>query len=129
MSLCQWLLNVNANDFNFFLSFSGSSFLFIMVFNILHGLINAFCLEICLFNQDNTSSQQSSKALQELALRTCTDNPPEAYFSGKSPFPALDIFVESIASIGNVSGGSCLLFTYSFTNNVKFFIASKCLYG
>eukprot|EP00268_Persea_americana_P009195 TRINITY_DN13650_c2_g1_i2.p1 TRINITY_DN13650_c2_g1~~TRINITY_DN13650_c2_g1_i2.p1 ORF type:complete len:630 (-),score=102.26 TRINITY_DN13650_c2_g1_i2:433-2322(-) len=59
---------------------------------------------LCFDSQDNTSSQQSSKALQELALRTCTDNPPEAYFSGKSPFPALDIFVESIASIGNVSG-------------------------
>ncbi|KAJ0967846.1 hypothetical protein J5N97_024763 [Dioscorea zingiberensis] len=29
---------------------------------------------------------------------------PVTYFSGKAPFPALDVFIESIASVGNISG-------------------------
>lgn len=29
---------------------------------------------------------------------------PGTYFSGRSPFPALDVFIESIASIGNILG-------------------------
>lgn len=76
-----------------------------MVFNILHRLISTFCQKF-FFNQVNSNSQQSFKALQELALHTCTNELPGAYFSGKSPFPALDLFVEAIASIGNVSGSS-----------------------
>ncbi|KAK3008262.1 hypothetical protein RJ639_014948 [Escallonia herrerae] len=34
-----------------------------------------------------------------------TSDASRTYLIGKSPFPALDVFVESIASLGNVSGG------------------------
>ncbi|KAK2983582.1 hypothetical protein RJ640_023116 [Escallonia rubra] len=34
-----------------------------------------------------------------------TSDASRTYLIGKSPFPALDMFVESIASLGNVSGG------------------------
>ncbi|KAG6715462.1 hypothetical protein I3842_05G254500 [Carya illinoinensis] len=43
-------------------------------------------------------------ASQEFPLSACTSDLTTTYFLGKSPFPALDKFVESIASIGNVSG-------------------------
>ncbi|KAM4076281.1 hypothetical protein ACJW30_12G050900 [Castanea mollissima] len=43
-------------------------------------------------------------APQEFALSACTSDLTTTYFLGKSPFPALDKFVEFIASIGNVSG-------------------------
>ncbi|XP_042481034.1 DNA-directed primase/polymerase protein [Macadamia integrifolia] len=47
---------------------------------------------------------QNSVASEELTFRGCTSDVPRAYLLGKSPFPTLDLFVESIASIGNVSG-------------------------
>ncbi|KAJ4955758.1 hypothetical protein NE237_012541 [Protea cynaroides] len=40
----------------------------------------------------------------ELTSRSCMSDVPRTYFMGKSPFPTLDIFVESIATVGNVSG-------------------------
>lgn len=43
-------------------------------------------------------------APQRFAVNACTSNLERTYFMGKSPFPALDMFIESIASSGNVSG-------------------------
>ncbi|KAB1204910.1 DNA-directed primase/polymerase protein [Morella rubra] len=43
-------------------------------------------------------------ASQEQALNACPSDFTTTYFLGKSPFPDLDKFVESIASIGNISG-------------------------
>ncbi|KAI4347596.1 hypothetical protein L6164_008397 [Bauhinia variegata] len=40
----------------------------------------------------------------ELTSDTCTSDVSTTYLIGKSPFPSLDRFVESIASIGNISG-------------------------
>lgn len=42
----------------------------------------------------------------EFALSSCTSNASATYFLGKSPFPALDAFVEFVATIGNVSGAT-----------------------
>nr|XP_018681351.1 PREDICTED: DNA-directed primase/polymerase protein isoform X4 [Musa acuminata subsp. malaccensis] len=46
--------------------------------------------------------QQTSDALQHTALNAYRSDFPTTYSSGKSPFPALDAFVEFIASSGNV---------------------------
>ncbi|XP_058085970.1 uncharacterized protein LOC131233321 isoform X2 [Magnolia sinica] len=59
---------------------------------------------LCFDSEVNSNCEQSSKASQEIAHQACTSNLPGTYLTGKSPFPALDFFVESIASIGNVSG-------------------------
>lgn len=42
----------------------------------------------------------------EFAMSSCTSNASATYFLGKSPFPALDAFVEFVATIGNVSGAA-----------------------
>ncbi|XP_044467882.1 DNA-directed primase/polymerase protein [Mangifera indica] len=41
---------------------------------------------------------------EELALSSCLSDVSSTYFTGKSPFPTLDKFIECIASIGDVSG-------------------------
>ncbi|GAV76314.1 Herpes_UL52 domain-containing protein [Cephalotus follicularis] len=41
---------------------------------------------------------------QEFALNVCLGDVPMTQFMGQSPFPALDKFIESVASIGNVTG-------------------------
>ncbi|XP_030533169.1 DNA-directed primase/polymerase protein isoform X3 [Rhodamnia argentea] len=41
---------------------------------------------------------------QELNFNSFPSNSSENYFPGKSPFPMLDKFIESVASIGTVSG-------------------------
>ncbi|VVA11184.1 PREDICTED: DNA-directed primase/polymerase [Prunus dulcis] len=41
---------------------------------------------------------------QEFALNGGTTDASATYFLGKSPFPALDAFIESVATVGNVSG-------------------------
>ncbi|KAJ4705942.1 DNA-directed primase/polymerase protein-like [Melia azedarach] len=43
-------------------------------------------------------------APQEFVSTACSSDVSATYFMGKSPFPALDKFVECIASIGNISG-------------------------
>ncbi|XP_057480668.1 uncharacterized protein LOC130767711 isoform X2 [Actinidia eriantha] len=48
--------------------------------------------------------QMQSGASREFMLNSCTSDLSRTYLIGKSPFPALDVFVESIASVGNVSG-------------------------
>ncbi|KAL5980469.1 hypothetical protein ACLOJK_028377 [Asimina triloba] len=52
----------------------------------------------------NSNYEQSSEALQEISNQACLSNLPGTYLTGKSPFPSLDVFVESIASSGNVAG-------------------------
>ncbi|XP_020261797.1 DNA-directed primase/polymerase protein isoform X2 [Asparagus officinalis] len=42
--------------------------------------------------------------LRDIPLSASGNDVPSSYFSGRSPFPALDTFVESIASTGNISG-------------------------
>ncbi|KAL5567885.1 hypothetical protein UlMin_024460 [Ulmus minor] len=41
---------------------------------------------------------------EESKLNGCTFDASTTYLMGKSPFPALDAFIESVAAIGNVSG-------------------------
>ena len=43
---------------------------------------------------------------EESTLNGCTFDASTTYLMGKSPFPALDTFIESVATIGNVSGYS-----------------------
>lgn len=54
--------------------------------------------------EENHNCRKHSSSPQDFALSACTSNVSGTCFMGNSPFPALDIFVESIASIGNVSG-------------------------
>ncbi|XP_065615961.1 uncharacterized protein LOC111994508 isoform X1 [Quercus suber] len=63
------------------------------------------CVKTLLFDtEENHNIGNYYSAPQEFALSACTSNLTTTYFLGKSPFPALDKFVEFIASIGNVSG-------------------------
>ncbi|PRQ58595.1 hypothetical protein RchiOBHm_Chr1g0361031 [Rosa chinensis] len=54
--------------------------------------------------QVNPSFGKSYSWPQEFALNGCTNDASATYFLGKSPFPALDAFVEFVATFGNVSG-------------------------
>lgn len=56
--------------------------------------------------QVNPSFGKSYSWPQEFALNGCTSDASATYFLGKSPFPALDAFVEFVATIGNVSGAN-----------------------
>ncbi|KAK9292255.1 hypothetical protein L1049_020219 [Liquidambar formosana] len=56
------------------------------------------------FDTEANCSLEHSSAPQEFTLNACTSDVSRTYFVGKSPFPALDLFIESIATIGNVSG-------------------------
>ncbi|KAK9994593.1 hypothetical protein SO802_024296 [Lithocarpus litseifolius] len=63
------------------------------------------CVKTLLFEtEENHNIGNYYSAPQEFALSACTSDLTTTYFLGKSPFPALDKFVEFIASIGNVSG-------------------------
>ncbi|GMY07329.1 DNA-directed primase/polymerase protein [Fagus crenata] len=63
------------------------------------------CVKTLLFDTEvNHNIGNYYSAPQEFALSACTSDLSTTYFLGKSPFPALDKFVESIASIGNISG-------------------------
>lgn len=59
-------------------------------------------------NNNNLVRDQNAQKFQ---LDACTSDMSTSYFGGKSPFPQLDQFIESIASTGNVSG-----FNLSFCN-------------
>ncbi|CAK9176919.1 unnamed protein product [Ilex paraguariensis] len=52
----------------------------------------------------NSDFCKQSDFPQEFILNACTTDASRTYLMGKSPFPALDMFVESVASIGNVPG-------------------------
>ncbi|GMP24602.1 hypothetical protein CsSME_00001809 [Camellia sinensis var. sinensis] len=63
------------------------------------------CVKVLQFDTEvNSDFQKQSGASQEFTLNSCTSDVSRTYLMGKSPFPALDAFVESIASVGNVSG-------------------------
>ena len=53
--------------------------------------------------QVNFSCRRSTNVLHE-ALNTCRDDVSRTYLMGASPFPALDAFIESVASFGTVTG-------------------------
>ncbi|KAF8413231.1 hypothetical protein HHK36_001207 [Tetracentron sinense] len=62
------------------------------------------CVKTLHFDSEvNGNIQNYFNVPQQIVPSSCTRDVPSAYFMGKSPFPALDKFVESIASIGNVS--------------------------
>lgn len=62
---------------------------------------------------------------KELDFNSFTIDETRSYMMGKSPFPALDVFVETIATIGNISGkirswywfSECTLMVYSMSRN------------
>lgn len=58
-----------------------------------------------LFFQVNRNFGQCYSWPQEFALNGGTTDASATYFLGKSPFPAVDAFIESVATVGNVSGG------------------------
>ncbi|XP_059629155.1 uncharacterized protein LOC132271715 isoform X2 [Cornus florida] len=63
------------------------------------------CVKALHFDTEiNSNFHVQSAASQEFALNTCINDVSRTYLMGKSPFPALDMFIESVASIGNVSG-------------------------
>ncbi|XP_040367333.1 DNA-directed primase/polymerase protein isoform X6 [Rosa chinensis] len=63
------------------------------------------CIKTLHFDTEvNPSFGKSYSWPQEFALNGCTSDASATYFLGKSPFPALDAFVEFVATIGNVSG-------------------------
>ncbi|KAF9602333.1 hypothetical protein IFM89_026538 [Coptis chinensis] len=62
------------------------------------------CMKTLCFDSEDKCDYENLSTAPSLALHACTTDFPTTYFVGKSPFPALDMFVESIASIGNVSG-------------------------
>lgn len=53
------------------------------------------------FNENTHGDCQLPKVV---ISKACINDIPKTFMTGKSPFPALDTFVESIASFGNVSG-------------------------
>ncbi|KAL7254166.1 hypothetical protein ACSBR1_008546 [Camellia fascicularis] len=62
------------------------------------------CVKVLQFDTEvNSDFQKQSGASQEFTLNSCTSDVSRTYLMGKSPFPALDAFVESIASVRNVS--------------------------
>uniref|UniRef100_A0A803PQA3 DNA-directed primase/polymerase protein n=1 Tax=Cannabis sativa TaxID=3483 RepID=A0A803PQA3_CANSA len=67
--------------------------------------MDLLCTKILQFNTEvNHSYEQRYSCPQELALNGCGINSSATYLMGKSPLPALDTFIESIASTGNVPG-------------------------
>ncbi|KAF7129358.1 hypothetical protein RHSIM_Rhsim10G0052100 [Rhododendron simsii] len=65
------------------------------------------CVKALEFDTEiNSEFQKQSSASHEFMLNSCTSDLSRTYLIGKSPFPTLDVFVESIATIGNVSGGA-----------------------
>ncbi|KAH0708024.1 hypothetical protein KY289_013100 [Solanum tuberosum] len=64
------------------------------------------CMRALQFDTESTRSfQQHSAVSLNFDLNACTsDDPSKTYLTGKSPFPYLDVFVESVASIGNIPG-------------------------
>ncbi|XP_015169918.1 DNA-directed primase/polymerase protein isoform X3 [Solanum tuberosum] len=62
------------------------------------------CMKALQFDTESTRSfQQHSAVSLNFDLNACTsDDPSKTYLTGKSPFPYLDVFVESVASIGNI---------------------------
>ncbi|XP_009599576.1 uncharacterized protein LOC107776893 isoform X2 [Nicotiana tabacum] len=58
------------------------------------------CVKALQFDTESTESFQ----LHSGVSLDFTSDPSRTYLMGKSPFPSLDMFVESVASIGNIPG-------------------------
>ncbi|GMN44528.1 hypothetical protein TIFTF001_013734 [Ficus carica] len=67
--------------------------------------MDVLCMKTLQFDTEvNHSSGRHFSSPQELTLDSCRVDASATYFMGKSPFPALDTFIESVGSIGNVPG-------------------------
>ncbi|XP_068635004.1 uncharacterized protein [Aristolochia californica] len=63
------------------------------------------CMKTLHFDAEiSGGDKQNLEGRKDIVLRSCTSDLPGTYLTGTSPFPALDRFVGSIASTGNVSG-------------------------
>ncbi|XP_075496443.1 uncharacterized protein LOC142533517 [Primulina tabacum] len=63
------------------------------------------CVKELHFGTENTcNTQKLSGFPKKFDTNVCTSDASMTYLMGKSPFPAMDDFVETIASHGNVSG-------------------------
>lgn len=63
------------------------------------------CVKSLHFDSETTNKfHKHSTLAQEFDLNACTIDASRTYMMGKSPFPALDVFIENVASIGNISG-------------------------
>ncbi|CAA7035349.1 unnamed protein product [Microthlaspi erraticum] len=59
---------------------------------------------LCFDTEVNNNSILRHQKSQRIQVDSCTSDMSTSYYAGKSPFPQLDQFIESIASTGNVSG-------------------------
>ncbi|XP_059289513.1 uncharacterized protein LOC132043042 isoform X2 [Lycium ferocissimum] len=63
------------------------------------------CVKALQFDTESTGNFQLHSAVSlNFDLNACTSDPSRTYLMGKSPFPYLDVFVESVASIGTIPG-------------------------
>ncbi|KAL6508411.1 hypothetical protein OROHE_021953 [Orobanche hederae] len=63
------------------------------------------CVKVLQFETEITNSiQKHSGCREKLDLNACISDASTTYLMGKSPLPTLDVFVEAIASTGDVSG-------------------------
>ncbi|CAH2070201.1 unnamed protein product [Thlaspi arvense] len=59
---------------------------------------------LCFDTEVNNNSIVRHHNAHKFQVDACTSDMSTSYFGGKSPFPLLDQFIESIASTGNISG-------------------------
>lgn len=57
--------------------------------------------------EENSNVSNSTQIPPEFTLGTSTSDVSTTYFMGKSPFPFLDKFILSVASVGNIPGDTC----------------------
>ncbi|XP_021765011.1 DNA-directed primase/polymerase protein-like [Chenopodium quinoa] len=63
------------------------------------------CIKTLQFDTEvNITSRRPLSALQEFTSNACRNDASRTYLMGASPFPALDAFIESVASFGAVTG-------------------------
>ncbi|MCD9638415.1 hypothetical protein HAX54_022376 [Datura stramonium] len=64
------------------------------------------CMKALQFDTESTGCfQQHSAVSLNFDPNACaSDDPSRTFLMGKSPFPYLDVFVESVASVGNIPG-------------------------
>ncbi|KAE9592559.1 hypothetical protein Lalb_Chr19g0130571 [Lupinus albus] len=66
---------------------------------------NLECVKTLHFDtEENSNFGNFCQIPPELTSNTCTSDVSATYFMGKSPFPFLDEFILSVASIGNIPG-------------------------
>ncbi|KAI5657830.1 hypothetical protein M9H77_26623 [Catharanthus roseus] len=63
------------------------------------------CVKALHFDSETTSDlHKNSSFAPDYDFDAYTTDASKTYMMGKSPFPAMDVFIESVASVGNVSG-------------------------